>query len=384
MTMGLGASHTNERKFMSFLISLIPTLIVLGLLILIHELGHFIACRLTGVRVEKFSIGFGPEIFRIQGPETAYVISLLPLGGFVKPAGEMVSEVEGDEPKAGEYLAAPWLSKIFIVTAGVIMNYFLAFVLFSWVFMIGRPIPGTVIGGFIDGYPAKASALSAGDRIISINGLGVETWQQMTEEINRLDGSELLLTVEKNGTAGALYDVHLTPKVENAKDLFGKPVTAKRLGVTPSPESQVFEKFSFREALVKGADSVIHLTVLTHKAIFYMLTGQMSARSMSGPIGIVAMTGSAAQLGLPYVIQLAASLSVSLAVINLLPIPALDGGHFFFLLWEGITRRRISYKVQEKLTQAGFALLMLLMVFVIYNDLLNLSVIEKVKQFFIK
>ncbi|MBP9865724.1 MAG: site-2 protease family protein, partial [Candidatus Omnitrophica bacterium] len=104
---------------MSFLISLVPTLIVLGILILIHELGHFIACRLTGVRVEKFSIGFGPEIFRIQGPQTAYVISLLPLGGFVKPAGEMASEVEGDEPKPGEYLAAPLLSKIFIVTAGV-------------------------------------------------------------------------------------------------------------------------------------------------------------------------------------------------------------------------------------------------------------------------
>lgn len=369
---------------MSFLISLIPTLIVLGILILIHELGHFIACRLTGVRVEKFSIGFGPEIFRIQGPETAYVISLLPLGGFVKPAGEMVSEVEGEEPKPGEYLAAPWLSKVFIVTAGVIMNYFLAVVLFSWVFMLGRPIPGTVIGGFIDGYPAQASALSAGDRIISINGHGVDTWQKMTEEINRFEGGELLLTVEKKDTPGAIYDVRLTPKVENATDLFGKPVTAKRLGVTPSPESQVFEKFPFSQAVVKGADSVISLTVLTHKAIFYMITGRMSARAMSGPIGIVAMTGSAAKLGLPYVIQLAASLSVSLAVINLLPIPALDGGHFFFLLWEGITRRRISYKVQERLTQAGFALLMVLMVFVIYNDLLNLSVIEKVKSFFIK
>ena len=369
---------------MSFLISLIPTLIVLGVLILIHELGHFMACRLTGVRVEKFSIGFGPEIFRFKGPETAYVISLLPLGGFVKPAGEMVSEVEGEEPQPGEYLAAPLLSKIFIVVAGVIMNYFLAFVLFSWVFMIGRPIPGTMIGGFIDGYPAKASALAAGDRIVSINGLGVSTWQAMTEEINRLDGGELLLTVEKTGANGALYDVRITPKIENAKDLFGKPVTAKRLGVTPSPESQVFERYPFKKAIVKGADSVISLTVMTHKAIFYMLTGRMSARSMSGPIGIIAMTGSAAKLGLPYVIQLAASLSVSLAVINLLPIPALDGGHFFFLLWEGITRRRVSYKIQEKLTQGGFALLMLLMAFVIYNDLLNLSVIDKVKHFFIK
>ncbi len=369
---------------MSFLISLIPTLIVLGILILIHELGHFIACRLTGVRVEKFSIGFGPEILKFQGPETAYVISLFPLGGFVKPAGEMASEVEGGVPKPGDYLAAPLPAKIFIVTAGVIMNYLLAFMLFAWVFMIGRPIPGTVIGGFIEGYPAKASALSTGDRIVSINGAPVSTWQAMTEEINRLETAELLLTVEKKGTQGAVYDVRLTPKVENANDLFGKPVTVKRLGITPSPESQIFEKYPLRQAVVKGADSVISLTVMTHKAIFYMLTGRMSARAMAGPIGIVAMTGSAAKLGLPYVLQLAASLSVSLAVINLLPIPALDGGHFFFLLWEAVTRRRVSYKVQERLTQAGFALLMVLMIFVIYNDLVNLSVFEKVRQFFVK
>lgn len=367
---------------MSFLISLIPTLIVLGILILIHELGHFIACRLTGVRVEKFSIGFGPEILKFQGPETAYVISLLPLGGYVKPAGEMASEVEGEEPKPGEYLAAPLPAKIFIVTAGVIMNYLLAFVLFTWVFMLGRPIPGTSVGGFIDGYPAKTSAISEGDRIVSINGAPVSTWNEMTEEINRLDGGELLLTLEKNGTRNALYDVRITPKVETATDLFGKPVTVKRLGITPSPESQVFEKYPLQEAIVKGADTTVSLTVMTHKAIFFMLTGQMSAKAMAGPIGIIAMTGSAAQLGLPYVLQLAASLSVSLAVINLLPIPALDGGHFFFLLWEAITRRRVSYKVQEKLTQAGFVLLMVLMVFVIYNDLVNLSVFEKIAGFF--
>ncbi len=369
---------------MHFLLSLIPTVVVLGLLILIHELGHFIACRLSGVRVEKFSIGFGPEIFNFMSGGTAFVISLLPLGGFVKPAGEVLSEVKGEKPSKGDYLAAPLISKILIVAAGVIMNYLLAFALFTWIFVIGRPIPGTVIGGFVEGYPAKTSALVAGDRIARINGKKVGTWQELTDGINRSAGTGLILTVERQGKTGAFYDVHLFPQVEGTKDMFGKPMTVKRLGITPSPEAHVFEKYPLRQAFVKAADSVMTLAAMTHKAIFYMLTGRLSFRTMSGPIGIIAMTGSAAKLGLPYVLQLAATLSVSLAVINLLPIPALDGGHLFFLLLEAVTRRRLSYAVQERITQIGFALLMVLMVFVIYNDLVNLSVFEKVKHFFMK
>ena len=365
---------------MHFLFSLVPTLIVLGILILIHELGHFIACRLSGVRVEKFSIGFGPELFNFTAGGTAYVISLLPLGGFVKPAGEVLSEVKGAKPEKGDYLAAPLISKIFIVAAGVIMNYLLAFVLFTWIFTIGRPIPGTVIGGFVEGYPAKASALSPGDRIAKIDGRDVATWQELTDAINRSGDPGLVLTVEKQGRQDAFYEVRLAPKAETAKDIFGKEATVKRLGITPSPESHVFEKFSLPQAAGKAADSVLALAAMTHKAIFYMLTGRMSLRSMSGPIGIIAMTGSAAKLGLPYVLQLAATLSVSLAVINLLPIPALDGGHLFFLLIEALTRRRLSYAVQERITQAGFVLLMALMVFVIYNDLVNLSVFEKIRH----
>src|SRR3990167_8198153 len=137
---------------MAFLNSLLPAAVVLGLLIIIHEFGHFLACRLTGVKVEKFSIGFGPEILHWQGRETRFSLSLLPLGGYVKPAGETVGELVDQEPKKGDYLAAPLLSRMVIVVAGVVMNYFLAFVLFSAIFFIGRPVPGTVVGCFIEGY----------------------------------------------------------------------------------------------------------------------------------------------------------------------------------------------------------------------------------------
>ena len=365
---------------MSLLASLLPTLIVFGVLILIHEFGHFMACRLTGVRVEKFSIGFGPEILTFERGGTRYAISLLPLGGFVKPAGESFSELENKPPVPGDYLAAPLLSRIFIVSAGVLMNYVLAFVLFAAVFMMGRPVPGTVVGGFVDGYPAKTSGLAIGDKITRIGAKSVDSWAALTDAINTTAQDEVLLTVHhRDGTDGV---VSIRPKVETGQDLFGKPMTARRLGITPSPESQRYEKFGVKQSLKHGFESVYTLAAMTYKAIFYMATGRMSMKAMSGPIGIMAMTGSAAKLGLPYLLQLAATLSVSLAVINLLPIPALDGGHLLFLLIEGVIRRPLGRKAEERLTQAGFFALMALMVFVIYNDLINLSVFDKIRTLF--
>lgn len=364
---------------MSFLISLLPTLVVLGLLILIHEFGHFLACRLTKVKVEKFSIGFGPEIFHWQGKETRYVVSLLPLGGFVKPAGESVSELENQGPQPGDYLAAPLWARMMIVVAGVAMNYFLAFVLFAIVFMAGRPVPGTTLGGFVDGYPAIESGLQVGDRIVSVDGHEVSTWNELTTSLEASPGTELSLMVERDG---ALQAYTVSPKVETVKDVFGQTHILKRLGITPNPEASVFERYGVGTAILRAGETVVHLTVLTHKAIYYLIMGKMSVKTLAGPIGIVALTGSAAQLGLPYVLQLAATLSVSLAVINLLPIPALDGGHLLFLIIEAIRRKRVSLEVQERATQVGFLLLMALMVFVIYNDLVNLDVYNKVMNLF--
>ncbi len=366
---------------MSFLMSVIPALIVLGILIIIHELGHFIACRMTGVRVEKFSIGFGPEILRFKGAETSYVISLFPLGGFVKPFGESVGELESSAPKPGDYLAAPLLSRIIIVVAGVVMNYLLAFVLFTAIFSIGRPVPGTTIGGFVDGYPAKESGLQPGDRVLEVNHQPVQSWKEMTDQLEAAPNGPVSLILQRQSENLVL---EVTPKVESVQDIFGKQLSIKRLGITPDPKANLFEKYGFIESLKASWDTVSFMTVMTHKAIFYLIMGKLSVKAISGPIGIITMTGSAAQLGMPYVLQLMATLSISLAVINLLPIPALDGGHLLFLLIEGITRKPVSLKVQERATQVGFILLLALMVFIIYNDLMNIDAIGKIKNLFPK
>lgn len=367
---------------MSFLASILPALIVLGILIIIHELGHFIACRISGVKVEKFSIGFGPEIFAWQGKETRYTLSLLPLGGFVKPAGESVSDTEAaGGPKAGDYLAAPLFSKIFIVVAGVLMNYVLAFVLFVGIFMAGRPIPGTTIATFVDGYPAATSGLQKGDRITSVQAVQVETWNELMMALDKAPEGPLTVSVDRKGE---LQTVLITPKTEEVKDVFGSSVKLRRLGITPDAASSKFEKYGFVHSLKMAWDTVYFQATMTYKAVAYLVMGKLSMKTLSGPIGIITMTGNAVDLGWTYLLQLAASLSISLAVINLLPIPALDGGHLVFLLVEGLIRRPVSLKVQERATQVGFYLLLGLMVFVIYNDIVNLEVVERVKNIFIK
>jgi regulator of sigma E protease len=367
---------------MSFMISLLPTIIVLGVLIAIHEYGHFLACRSTGVNVEKFSIGFGPEILKWTGKSgTEYVIALFPLGGFVKPAGEQFSDVEGGEPKKGDYLAASLSARILIVCAGVIMNYLLAFVIFSGIFMIGRPVPGTTIGSFVEGYPAAQSELREGDRVLQVNSENVTTWKELTDIFKKSDLEKFELLVVRDGSEKP-QTISIQPKVEIVKDVFGKEVNVRRIGIIPNPEANEFEKYSFGEAIVHSFKTVWTMSMMTHKAMFYLVTGRLSMDAISGPVGIIAMTGDAAKLGLPYLLQLMATLSVSLAVLNLLPVPALDGGHLLFLIIEGIRKKPVSFKLQERFTQLGFSLLLLLMVFLVYNDLDNLRLFDKVKGLF--
>lgn len=364
---------------MSFLIGLIPTLLVLGILILIHELGHFIACRLSGVRVEKFSIGFGPEVLHFQGKETRYTISLLPFGGYVKPAGESISEIEGGEPRPGDYLAASIPKRIFIVTAGVAMNYLLSFVLFLTIFVMGRPIPLAKIGGFVEGYPAETSGLAKGDFVTAINGVSVGAWQELTNQLTEIQQDTVELEIRRRER---IKTVKVAVRLEEVRDIFGKPHRMARLGITPDPSAERIERMGFPQAAQDAFLTEASLTLLTYKAIFYLVTGRLSLKTVSGPLGIMSMAGTATQMGLVYVMHLTAVLGISLAVINLLPIPALDGGHLLFLLIEAVRGRRVSLQFQERLTQIGFALLMILMVFVLYNDLVNLQIFERVRTVF--
>lgn len=364
---------------MNFLWSILPTLAVLGALILVHEWGHFMACRLSGVRVEKFSIGFGPELFHWERKGTRYVLSLFLFGGYVKPAGESASEVGPEGLKPCDYLAAPVLKRIFIVVAGVLMNYLLGFILFTAIFLIGRPVTLAQIGGFVEGYPAAQSALASGDHIVAVEGVPVTTWDELTGQLQQVQGTEVTLQIERHERLSA----HKVPvRVEEVKDVFGKTHRLARLGILPDPRAQRIERLSLAAALREAVITEVHLTAMTYKAFYLLITGQMSLKTLSGPVGIVAMTGMAVQMGLIHLLHLTAVLSISLAVINLLPIPALDGGHLLFLLIEAVQRRRVSIEFQERAAQIGFVLLMALMVFVLYNDLVNLEVVDRLKMVF--
>jgi len=367
---------------MNSLISVLPALIVFGILIIVHEFGHFIACRLSKVRVEKFSIGFGPELLHWQSGETRFSVSLFPLGGFVSPAGEEASKVGPEGPKPGDFLAAPVPSRIFIVVSGVAMNYVLAFVVFWAVFMIGRPMPGTVVGGFVKGYPAEASLLKMNDKILRVDDKAVASWKDILDRFDAASGATIQLNVERPVAKAQpeLLTIQIQPKIEDTKDLFGKKVRMRRVGIMPDPATYVSERYGPLPAVKKAWDLEVFHTTLTHKALFYLLTGQISPKNLMGPLGIIQASGQAAKAGIATLLQLLAILSVSLAVINLLPLPALDGGHLVFLLIELLTRKRISPVWQERITTGGFFLLMALMVFVLYNDVVNLSILDKLKN----
>lgn len=373
----------SAAHLMQSLFSLLPALIVFGVLVIVHEWGHFIACRLSKIRVEKFSIGFGPELFHWQSKETRFSIALFPLGGFVSPAGEEASKVGPEGPKPGDFLAAPIGARIFVIISGVVMNYLLAFVIFWTVFMMGRPLPGTVVGGFVKGYPAEASLLKVNDQILKVNNVPVNNWAEILRELDQTPGEMVKLDVSRPAAPGSIAEeimVMIRPKTETVKDIFGKPATMKRVGILPDQKVFVVERHDPFLALKKAWDLEVFHTVMTHKALFYLITGQISPKHLMGPLGIIQLSGQAAQAGLVTLLQLLAVLSVSLAVINLLPFPALDGGHLIFLLCELVTRRRLSPVIQEKITTGGFVLLMVLMVFVLYNDVVNMQMISKIKN----
>lgn len=362
--------------------SLLPALVVFGALVIVHEWGHFIACRLSGIRVEKFSIGFGPELFHWQSKETRFTLSLFPLGGFVSPAGEEASKIGPEGAKPGDFLAAPVGARTFVVVSGVVMNYVLAFVLFWVVFVIGRPQPGTVVGSFVKGYPAEASLLKAGDKILKVNSAPVADWKKVLEALDRASGDSVRFDVLRPASGGKAEPlvILIKPKLEKTQDVFGKSFVSRRVGILPDPKVIVTERYGFFPALGKAWDLEVSQAGLTHKAIFYLVTGRISPKNLMGPLGIIQLSGQAAAAGLATLLQLLAVLSVSLAVINLLPFPALDGGHLIFLVCEAVTHRRLSPVLQEKITTGGFVLLMILMVFVLYNDLVNMQIIIKIKS----
>ncbi|GFZ29638.1 zinc metalloprotease [Clostridium zeae] len=324
--------------------------IAFSLLILIHELGHFTLAKLNGVKVDEFSIGMGPKLFSIKGKETEYMIKALPIGGYVK----MYGEEETTNDNRGFMSKSP-LQRISIIFAGAFMNYVLAIVLFSiFTFHSGYAIP--VVKDVVKDSPAAKAGLMQGDQITKVNNSTVLTKDDLTYEIAMSKGNAVDVQL-KRGSETKNFSIVPT---KNSDGILMIGITNDFVE-NPSVVQSV--KYSF-----KGTASWVKQTFSALKTIF---TGKANLKTdVGGPVTIVKMTGTAAKSGIVTLIWFTAYLSVQLAVFNLLPFPALDGGWIIMLLFELITRKKVPDKVVGALNFVGFSLLMLLMLLVTVKDIL--------------
>ena len=347
---------------------IVAFLIVISVIVLIHEFGHFIVAKKMGVKVEKFSLGFGPKVFGRQIGETEYVISALPLGGYVKLLGEDPSEELPPEDMKRSYSNLPPYKKFLIIFFGPFFNFVLAAVIFTIIFMAGRPVLKPVIGGVMKGRPAVKAGLKKGDIITSVNGIKVNSWAGLSKYIEKFGNNTITLGVKENNI---FKKVKLKPELIPGLNIYRQKIKGYKIGITPSNKA-VFYKYtgllnSFYSA-VKEIWFVIYITVVS---LFYLIAGKLPASDLGGPIMIAQLSGRAASLGVSGFFYFIAFISVNIGLVNLFPIPALDGGHLLFSIIEMIKRGPLSTKFQETSAKVGFALLIVLILFVSYNDIIR-------------
>jgi len=350
------------------LTTIVATGIVLGILIFVHELGHFILAKRLGVKILKFSLGFGPKLIGKKIGETEYQIAVFPLGGFVKPLGEDPHEEIKTEEYHRSYWAQPIWKRVLIIAAGPFFNFFLAVVLFSTINLFGIPFMPPKIGGVTSGLPAENAGLKKGDVVLSVGGEPVSKWDDVAKIIRNSEGKELTIKVKRNDE---IMEVRVTPQPFTDKDIFGEEMKTFRIGIE-SPKEILVEKVSPFEAAGKGLSQTWSVIKLTVVSIVKLIERVIPAKTIGGPIMIAQMAGEQAKRGLLSLVLFTAILSINLGVINLFPIPILDGGHFLFLSLEAILRKPVSIRKMEIAQQIGLIFIILLMLFAFYNDLIRL------------
>ena len=346
--------------------SIVAFIVVLGVLIFFHELGHFLFARLFGVGVEKFSLGFGPRIVGWTSGITDYRISAIPLGGYVKMVGEDPS-VEMDPEKIPlSFTHKHVLKKLLIVAAGPLFNLLLAILIFLCIYLIsGTYILRPTVGDVQDNTPASVSGLQKGDMIRAIDGQAVATWEEMAKGISESQGRSLTFSVQR---VGETFEVTITPVVKKAKNLFGEDIERYIIGVSSTGDVRN-RKLNPAESLIESVKQTYNITRLTIVSIVKLIQGTVSTKTLGGPIMIAEMAGQQAREGAMNLVFFIALLSINLAIINFLPIPVLDGGHILFFLIEAVTRRPVNTRMREIAQQAGIFILIMLMIFVFYNDI---------------
>ena len=351
-------------------------ILILSILILVHELGHFIVAKQLGVKVEKFSLGFGPKLVSKKFGETEYMLCLIPFGGFIKMAGDNVEEFKGN---SREFLSRSPGQRSRIIFAGPLFNYLLAFFCLWMVYFLGFPRLTSRVGELVSGMPAQAAGLLKDDKIIEIDGKKIGFWDELTKSIYTKKGPTLSLKVLRGDKT---FNLVLSPKSKEVRTIFGKKAEVGLIGVKPSDEI-VKVRYGLIEALVKGTQSLIQMTVMTLVAIFYIIVGTMSFReSVTGPLGIFFITTNAAKIGFSAVLHVIGILSMSLAVFNLLPLPILDGGHIFLAGLEKLRKRALAPKTEEIVNNIGMSFLIILAIFIFCNDLVRYVYWDKFLAFF--
>jgi regulator of sigma E protease len=355
-------------------------IILLGVLIFAHEFGHFIVAKKSGVGVLKFSLGFGPKIFGKKIGETEYLLSAFPLGGYVKLLGE--SDVEGlsEEDQKRSFSRQPAFKRIMIVAAGPAFNFLLAIVIFSIVYMVGIPTLTSEIGTVQEDSVAYHAGLKQGDVIIDIDGLQISRWSSLAETISTSEGRTLKISFNRNGVR---QELTVKPKLLKSKNIFGEEVDSYKLGISPAPKT-VIERLNPLEAGWASLKQTWMISKLTLVSLVKIVEGVVSPKTLGGPILIAQMAGTQAREGVIPFILFMALLSINLAVLNLLPIPVLDGGHLLFYLIEIVKGSEVSVKWREMASQVGFVLLIILMIFVFIMDIdrLNIKAVDEFTKFF--
>lgn len=362
------------------MITLISFVVLLGILIFVHELGHFLAARMTGVGVLKFSLGFGPKIFGKKIGETEYVLSWIPLGGYVKLLGESGNEELSPEEEKRSFCKQSVWKKILIVLAGPGFNFLLAVVIFIFVLIYGLPSLTSEIGEVQKDSAAYEAGMQNGDKIVFINGEKVNFWDDIRAIIAESKDKQIEIVVERKGEEKSLF---VKPKLSKSKNIFGEEVPAYLIGISPS-EKTVIERRNPWDAIITSVYKTWEISKLTVISVVKIFEGVISPKTLGGPIFIAQVAGAQVKEGLIPFILFMAILSINLGVINLFPIPVLDGGHIFFYLIEIVTRREISLKVRELSQQIGFVILLMLMLFVIFIDIerLNIKIVNDILKIF--
>lgn len=329
--------------------TIIYAIMIFCLLIFVHELGHFIVAKACGVKVNEFAIGMGPAIFKKQKGETLYAVRLFPIGGFCAMEGE---DEDSEDDRA--FNNKPAWQRALVLTAGSFMNLLTAVVLMIVIaFVVGQAT--TTVNEVLDDSPAYRAGMMSGDRIVEVDGTAVDEWNDVITYIGESSRDTADIVVERDGAQQTL-----TAALE-----YDKESGRNKIGITPEM------KHSVAGSVGSGMKNTWNMTVMMYKVIKQLFTGDVSVSELSGPVGIVYAVNQSAKAGVIYVVYLASLLSLNLAIMNMLPFPALDGGRLLFLLIRKITGKRITDAIEGKIHFIGIILLMVLIVYVTWNDIVK-------------